>query len=1112
MGSFFFLFERLNHKYSNNETQSRRRSNCSAALVRGIDFECLSYLYLYYLLSVGPSNLTHARITSRINALTETWEKFSIVHDALLIAIGSLNAYESSLAKANPYFANDIFVDTRDAYTESLEKMTTLLERESDNSQYITPFPAASNSSSSFTSFVNRAKLPRLDLPKFDGSPAEWLSFKDFFGSLVLSNPTLTPVERLQYLKTSLTGSAALFIKNTALTADNFQKTWDALIAYYENKRTLVTAALHSLTSLKRMTKESASEMEQLYSNIMQLYRTLETLQRPVESWDDIFVFIAVQRLDSESVKLWEQQVGASKETPSWEQLSNFIITRMVSLQAYEKSKGGKSVPENKQRSIKAHYQGKASNNETSDLSFCVFCKLKHKTTRCPTYNSKTVPQRRDLIIKHRLCFNCLKPHRSIVCKSTNRCLKCARKHHTTIHDNRSQDKSTTATVTKTDTPTASTSVTDNQNNIQILHVSSKQDVRPLSVLLATANVLLISPAGESYHVRVLIDQGAELSLVSERLVQRLRLPRTRLSIPLVGIGGQKSNTTNGSTSFRIKSIHGSFECNINAHILPKLTASLPSMRIKQRSWSHLDGLSLADPDFLTPRAIDLILGADAYSRILERGLIKGPTGSPMAQATKLGWIISGPISETSSPSSIQGYHVCCDDQLYRLIHRFWELDEVPSVISPILSTEEQQCEDHFLQTYTRDYTGRYVVRLPFKQPPNQIGDSKSKALRLIHKLSNSLSADPAYYLAYSEFIKEYENLGHMIEFPAGQSDHTTSYYLPHHGVWKKNSPTIKLRVVFNGSSRTTAGVSLNNILHVGAKLQADLIDVLLQFRLFQYVFSADIEKMYKQIKVHQDDQKYQRIFWINQDQHLITYQLTTVTYELACAPFLALRTFLQLVNDESSKFPLSVPALTKGRYVDDIFGGADTIEEACITANQLRQLCMAGGFELRKWISNHPNILKDIPPKHQLHSHAVTIEDSTFVHTLGLSWHPASDTFRFTFDLHPLTVISKRSVMSVIARLFDPLGLVSPVLITGKLFIQELWVIKLDWDDPLPVHLANRWTEFFNSLQELPLLAFPRWVGHHSKTSIELHIFFCDSSQNALAAVIYARSIDLEH
>lgn len=129
------------------------------------------------------------------------------------------------------------------------------------------------------------------------------------------------------------------------------------MIAFYENKRLLVNAALHSLLTLKRMTKESASEMEQLYTNIMQIHRTLETLQRllkSVEHWNDFFVYIAVQRLDSDSVKAWEHTLGSSKEPPNWKQFSEFLITRLLSLQAFEKSRLGKSS-NSQQHQAKSH-------------------------------------------------------------------------------------------------------------------------------------------------------------------------------------------------------------------------------------------------------------------------------------------------------------------------------------------------------------------------------------------------------------------------------------------------------------------------------------------------------------------------------------------------------------------------------------------------------------------------------------------------------------------------------------------------------------------------------------------------------------------------------------
>jgi len=107
-------------------------------------------------------------------------------------------------------------------------------------------------------------------LPKFNGTPADWIFFKDLFTTLVIVNPSLSSVKKFQYLKTSLVGLAAHLLKDMTITDHNFLKAWDALIAFYENKKLLVNA-LHFLLALKRMTKQSAIELERLYTSIMQI-------------------------------------------------------------------------------------------------------------------------------------------------------------------------------------------------------------------------------------------------------------------------------------------------------------------------------------------------------------------------------------------------------------------------------------------------------------------------------------------------------------------------------------------------------------------------------------------------------------------------------------------------------------------------------------------------------------------------------------------------------------------------------------------------------------------------------------------------------------------------
>nr|XP_012234631.1 PREDICTED: uncharacterized protein LOC105679278 [Linepithema humile] len=1059
------------------------------------------------LIEHGLTHISYHEIQLRLNVLDKDWHRFTVTHDAINIAIAQLDKEERGQIKEHIYFTEDLFATTLKNYTVNSGRIQSLLDSEQGIGNGSTSTQSSNPTSSSIPTFSYPARLPRIDLPKFNGTPSDWLSFKDLFKSLVLNQSTLTAVEKLQYLKTSLVGSAAHHLKNTTLSGDNFEGAWTTLSSFYENKRLLVNAALHSLLNLKRISKESARELEQLYTNLLQIYRSLEALDRPVSQWDDFLVFVATQRLHSESVKAWELFLGSSTDPPTWTQFIGFLITRLRTLQAYERSRIGKSDPHF--NAVKAHFQGKSKEDKIHSDNNCAICNGNHYTALCKQYSTKTRTQKLSIIAKHKLCYNCLGSHRVLNCPTTRRCKKCGKRHHTSIHTDIAQ-----VATSKVDGEKATKSLDNSMakpTEAQVLYSNAHHSTFQVQTLLATAQVQVSSLEGNTTKARLLLDQGSEISLITERLAQRLRLSRQRSSVPLVGIGAQPSNTTKGIVRFKIKPHFDSrFEAVISAHVLPSLTTTIPAREICQNSWLHLKGLQLADPLFSTPGPIDLLLGADVYGQILNEGVVKGQVNSPIAQSTTLGWIISGPTGKEVSHRRLQSYHISCDKELCLLMQRFWELESVPTAHRSSLTPEEQECEKHFQDTHSRDSRGRYVVKLPFKKSVERLGDSRHKAALLHNKLIRRCAKDQKYAQTYTEFMSEYQRLGHMRQVPDSLAEPSYAYYLPHHGIWKENSLTTKLRVVFNGSSPTTSGYSLNDLLHLGAKLQVDLFNVLLWFRQFRYVFSADIEKMFRQIKVHPNHWRHQRIFWNNQNQEIVPYELTTVTYGLVCAPFQALRVIQQLTEDEGHRFPQAVSTMTQGRYVDDIFGGADTITEAQERVIQVNRLCMAGGFPLQKWVSNDANILSFIPPENCLSSRNVKISDDLVIHSLGLLWNPNKDVFDFQLGPVATEIITKRIMLSTIAKIFDPLGFLSPVTVAAKILIQELWTMKIEWDQPLPPRVGNKWTKFVNSCQDMNKLKFPRWIGTTSAFSLEIH-GFCDASSDAIAAVVYSRSISTE-
>ena len=160
------------------------------------------------------------------------------------------------------------------------------------------------------------------------------------------------------------------------------------------------------------------------------------------------------------------------------------------------------------------------------------------------------------------------------------------------------------------------------------------------------------------------------------------------------------------------------------------------------------------------------------------------------------------------------------------------------------------------------------------------------------------------------------------------------------------------------------------------------------------------------------------------------------MTYGTRSAPFLAIRVLLQLVEDEGARYPLVIPPLLKGRYVDDIYTGSDSLPETISIAHQLIALCKAGGFPLAKWASNHSTILQSVAPDQVSSDPLHAFEDST-VKILGLTWNPHSEHFQFVPKLNKTTKITKRTILSEVAQLFDPLGFLSPVIVKAKMLLQ---------------------------------------------------------------------------
>ncbi|XP_015123797.1 uncharacterized protein LOC107045903 [Diachasma alloeum] len=436
--------------------------------------------------------------------------------------------------------------------------------------------------------------------------------------------------------------------------------------------------------------------------------------------------------------------------------------------------------------------------------------------------------------------------------------------------------------------------------------------------------------------------------------------------------------------------------------------------------------------------------------------------------------------------------------KLDKIIERFWYVEDFDH--EPVRSRDEIYCEQHYLAHTKRDVSGRYIIRLPFRDSKFNLGESRRQALKRFSSLDRKLSSNPPLKSEYIRVMEEYISLGHMT-----LCDETEGgYYLPHHAVIKDSSETTKVRVVFDASAKTSTGISLNDTLLVGPTIQNTIFEQVLRFRTHRYVITADIEKMYRQILVHPDDRQFQKVLWPYQG-NLRTFQLNTVTFGTPAAPFLAVRTIQRLARDEAHDFPRASKLLFRDFYVDDFISGADSLDELLTIRDEMIALLSRGGFIIRQWSSNHRSALNTFDKK--FFDLDCLIKNDPVQKTLGIIWDAQNDLLRYTLNQVDTNVAAtKRKLLSELSKIFDPLGLLGPVTLFAKVLIQDCWKAKITWDESLPQDIHSKWTSLALQLPRLQEISFPRQILIPNHSRVEIH-GFCDASIHGYGVCLYIKS-----
>ena len=925
----------------------------------------------------------------------------------------------------------------------------------------------------------------------------------------------LNKVDKFQYLISCLKGEPLDIIKGLDITDENFEVAWTLLCKRYQSERRHIFYHFNGLLDLPET--KTANQVSALLSKFREHTQALEALRYPLECYDGVLTAVIIRRLSSHLKGRLEDYRDASTEYPKIAEVIDFLEKEVISCDELGSSKKentktasknllASSAPEikssNPQPTSKRGEKNKktssqkddAKNQSTSEdtsapvpFKFkCPYCQDVHPLYRCLKFRELSVPERIEYIKKQNRCMRCLNRHDIADCSNSHfTCLVCHKNDHHVL--------------THIEKPEKTANETTPSPNVKGL-VGTSPVSRP-HVLLATCQVKLTSPKG-SILARGILDSAAQSTFLTTSCAERLKLKIKPTEENVEGIS-EVPTPIRGRANVNIFALNKNLAKNHEVSVIDCITGATPPVPLSPEIREKMAGRDLADPKFDVPGPVDILIGAKLFPHLINGELISLGPDLPVAMGTKMGYVVLGstPTAAQTSRALIAASDSDVNLNLNFDLQKFWQLEEPKPANQP--PPEDDAAEKHFVQNTVRLQSGKFMVRLPFSESPETLGESRSQALRRFEALERRFKADSKFQEQYVQYMEEYQNAGFMV-LASPEVLNKPHYFLPHHGVVKETSSTTKLRVVYDGSAKTSSGISLNQILHVGPKILNDIRDVLFNFRLHRIAMTCDVRQMYNCIALHPEDQRFQLILWRpNSSAPLQIFQMTCVTFGIASSAFLAIRCLHELAHRHRDQYPRAAQAILDSFYVDDGCLG-DRDEEAARTLRaELIELLARGEFELRKWKANDPSLLENVAPEL---IEAPTLWQSAQASTdsvLGLKWLPSEDCF--SYQIHALNKPpTKRGLLSTSASIFCPAGWVSPTIFVAKNLMQQLWLSKIGWDERLPPTILKEWESYLQTLPNLGQIRIPRHLCP-ADSEIQIH-GFCDASILGYGCVVYVR------
>ena len=882
-----------------------------------------------------------------------------------------------------------------------------------------------------------------------------------------------------------------------------------------------------------------------------------------------------LQKLPDWIVTRWNRMVFDSRQKygvyPNFDTFADFIsqeaeiscdpVASLGSLRQILGPEKERNVPSNHKKYNKvntlktAAVENKRSKPEKHQLesNYCFICKSKgHHLSDCRTFSKRPHAEKEEIVKRNGLCFACLNyGHTSKLCEKKRQCGVCKRHHPTSLHKERESNNGENIEHFRAHTSQDETEV---KTSTAVCHRTSHLDKQKIASSMILP-VWVSSPKQPhvEHLVYALLDTQSDTSFMCTEVGDKLELDHEPATLKITTMTSDNSMIQCLKYyDIKVRGYHSDQKVTVpvaySKDCIPVNPSHIATPEVARRC-PHLKCIAEDIPP-LQNCEVGMLIGYNCPQALAPRSVVACEGNQPFAVKTDLGWSIIGysnnddeiigavgmthRVLTTEVPmdlclslkSELSPAEVKLAPTKLFFVHKtnvqeMLSPHQVRSILESDFATAEDegklmsQDDELFLKIIANNISqtpdGYYEMPLPFRNRPS-LPDNRAVALTRLQYLKRRFIKDPKYRTDYETFMEDIIRRGEA-EQVLDDDEANNVWYIPHHGVYHPHKPG-KIRIVYDCATRYK-GHCLNDHLLKGPDLINNLVGVLCRFRQERVAVVGDVERMFHQFRVQANDRDFLRFLWFDKTlQKVVDYRMKVHLFGAASSPGCANFGLKQIAMDHGHDKPEVAKFIQKNFYVDDGLISVASSEEAIQLVKNTRDVCAKGHVKLHKFISNDRDVMESIPAPCRakgLTDWNPPFENLPVERILGVQWCVASDKLKFKVTLKDMP-LTRRGILSTIASIYDPLGLLAPLVLIGKQILQQMCRDHVGWDEPLSEELKPRWERWRLSLSALLNIEVDRCYKSANLgkiVSYEMH-HFSDASTQGYGQCSYLRLKDI--